>query len=389
MSVQNSDLKYWVAFTRVPQIGHVRMRLLEGYFESLGAAWSASASDFRAAGFERKVAETITTRRANVDPDGEMEALERHGVRALTWHSQEYPPLLKEIYNPPPVLFVKGTVAPEDAHSVTVVGSRRATAYGREAASVLVRDLARNGVTIVSGLAKGIDEVAHQAALDAGGRTIAVNASGLDVVYPSEHRGLAERIAQSGASVSEYPLGTRPVAQNFPRRNRILSGLTLGTLVVEAARHSGTLWTVRHALEQDREVFAVPGSIFSPASVGANRLVQEGAKLVTSVEEVLQELNFTVLGQQVLRLPEAGTPQAPPPEFQSPEGENEAETRLLKLLSYEPVHADDAARRSGLPIASVNTALTLLELRGIVKEVGSRSFALVREPASTYRAERI
>ena len=383
MNVQPSDLKFWVAFARVPQVGHVRMRLIEAWFDTLGDAWTATVSDLRAAGIDQKAAESLAAKRSLIDPDDEMEALERKGVTALAWHDPAYPPLLAEIYNPPPVIFVRGSLTPQDAHSVTVVGSRRATTYGREVAGILSQDLARNGVTVVSGLARGIDAIAHRASLSAGGRTIAVTASGLDLVYPAEHHKLSEEIAERGALISEYPLGTRPVAQNFPRRNRILSGLSLGTLVVEATKQSGTIWTVRHALEQDREVFAVPGSIFSPASVGTNHLIQEGAKLVTSVEEILQELNFTVLGQQLLRLPEEEKAQQPLPGL-SFEVTSDAESELLKLLSEEPIHVDDIARSSGLPMSSVNTALTLLELRGIVREVGSRSFIVIREPASTY-----
>jgi DNA processing protein len=189
-----------------------------------------------------------------------MEALERKGVTALKWHDPTYPPLLAGIYNPPPVIFALGSIAPQDAHSVTVVGSRRATTYGREVAGILSQDLARNGVTVVSGLARGIDAIAHRASLDAGARTMAVTASGLDLVHPSEHRKLSEEIVERGALISEYPLGTRPVAQNFPRRNRILSGLSLGTLVVEATKQSGTIWTVRHALEQDQRSSPFPAS---------------------------------------------------------------------------------------------------------------------------------
>jgi DNA processing protein len=260
---------------------------------------------------------------------------------------------------------------PQDERSVTVVGTRKVTAYGREATATLSRELARNGVTVVSGLARGVDSVAHRGALEAGGRTIAVLGSGVDIIYPPEHRSLAEQILEQGALVSEHPLGVRPLAQYFPRRNRILSGMTPGTLVVEAGDHSGAHWTVQHALEQGREVFAVPGSIFSPASRGTNRLIQEGAKLVLTAQDILEELNLSVLGQQL--------PFFPPPQ---PEGDLEAQ--VLAQLSREPLHVDDLARQCGVPMADVNSALTLLELRGLIKEVGSRTFVRVREASATY-----
>ena len=260
------DLKYWVAFSRLPNLGPVKFRHLEERFGSLEDAWSAGQGDLKAAGLDDRSARSVVTQRSSVDPDAEMDRLERSGSYVLNWHHPEYPPRLKEISDPPPLLFLRGKILPADERSVAVVGTRRATAYGREAAASLTRDLARNGVTIVSGLARGIDAIAHRAALEAGGRTIAVFGSGLDVVYPAEHAKLAREIEESGALSSEHPLGTKPTARHFPLRNRLISGMSLGTLVVEAPKDSGAMWTVRHALEQDREVFCVPGSIFSPVS---------------------------------------------------------------------------------------------------------------------------
>lgn len=366
------ELRYWVAFARIPQIGCVRLQLLERAFGDLEAAWRAPAGEIRAAGLDERSVEALVAGRERIDPGQEMAALEGQGVTVLTWHDDAYPRLLKEIHDPPPVLFVRGHLAPEDERSVTVVGTRKVTAYGREATATLARELARNSVTVVSGLARGVDGVAHRGALEAGGRTIAVLGSGVDIIYPREHQGLAEQIMERGALVSEHPLGVRPLAQYFPRRNRILSGMTPGTLVVEAGDHSGAHWTVQHALEQDREVFAVPGSIFSPASRGTNRLIQEGAKLVLTAQDILEELNLSVLGQQQL-------PFFPPPQ---PEGDLEA--RVLAQLSREPLHVDDLARQCGVSMADVNSALTLLELRGLIKEVGSRTFVRAREAGAAY-----
>ena len=259
------DLPYWIAFTRVPFVGRMRVGLLEERFGSLEAAWGASAGELRAAGLDARVVSAIGEARPQIDPLDELERVRKAGVDVPTWHDPAYPSLLREIDDLPPVLYVKGELADDDRRSVTVVGTRGPTAYGKEVARQLAGDLASAGVTVVSGLARGIDGIAHRAALEAGGRTIGVLGSGIDVPYPPEHAGLMQQMAE---------------ARHFPRRNRLLSGLSLCTLVIEAPEGSGTLSTIRSALEQNREVFCVPGSIYSPASVITNRLIQEGAKLV-------------------------------------------------------------------------------------------------------------
>lgn len=365
-----ADEKFWVALSRVPSLGPARFRLLEAHLGSLEAVWRASPADLQATGLDGRALSALLQMRPRLDPDEEMARLERAGVRAITWHNPDYPPLLKEIPDPPPVLFVKGRLLPDDRRAIAVVGTRRATAYGRQACEALVEALSRQGITIVSGLARGIDAVAHRAALRAGGRTIAVMASGLDTVYPAEHRGLAREIEGQGALLSEHPLGVRPEARHFPRRNRILSGLSLGVLVVEAPEDSGAMWTVQWAAEQGREVFAVPGSIFSPASRGTNRLIQDGAKLVLEVQDILEEFNLS--GALALQPP---LPQA------EPVPASETEARILGLLSAaEPVHADEIGRQAGLPIAVVTSTLTLMELRGVVKHLGGMFY--VKSPGS-------
>ncbi len=367
------ELAYWVAFSRIPSVGRVRFTLLEKHFGSLEKAWSAGTGELRAAGLDPNVVNAIAAVRGRVQPDEELTRLERAGVQAITWHDDAYPELLRHIPDLPPILFVKGSLLPQDGRSVTVVGTRKATAYGREVARHLAGDLARQGVTVVSGLARGIDGVAHRAALDAGGRTIAVLGSGIDVIYPPEHANLADEVQHHGAVVSEYPLGTRPEARNFPRRNRLLSGLTLGTLVVEAGEASGALWSVRHALEQGREVFCVPGSIYSPASRLTNTLIQEGAKLVLGVEDILEELNLTAVAASQEPLPGLLTADTPD------------EAQLLTLLSAEPVHIDALSRQSQLSITSVSGALTLMEMKGLVRQVGTMNYIRTREASEEYR----
>ena len=370
------DIKYRVAFSRIPSIGTVRMRLLEAAFPTMQDAWEAPASALKDAGLTANALQQVTSRRNDMDPDREMEQLERAGVRVISWHDDAYPAALKEIYDPPPVLFHKGGFTPEDACGVAVVGTRRASAYGREACAYLVRDLAAAGVTIISGLARGIDAIAHTTALEAGGRTIAVMGTGIDVIYPAEHKQLAQRVADTGALVSEYPLGVRPDSRNFPRRNRLLSGLSLGVLVVEAPMDSGVMHTVRFALEQGRDVFAVPGSIFSPTSLGANRLVQDGAKLVTDAADVLEELN-------VMRLEQPSLPGFAP--LPAPEG---IEAEVLQHIGAEPIHIDEVRRQSALPVANVSSTLSLLEIKGLVKQVGGMRYIRVMEPAARYGAAR-
>jgi DNA processing protein len=365
------DIKYWVALNQVPQLGTARFRRLEAYFGDLENAWKASISDLKAAGIEPKLAAEIVSAQTRTSPDDEMERLYRAGVKLVSWHHPDYPPRLKEIPDPPPVLYFKGQISPNDERSIAIVGTRSPTAYGREAAAILSADLARNSVTIVSGLARGIDSIAHRAALDSQGRTIAVVANGLDIVYPREHTTLCQQVQENGAVISEYPLGVRPDARNFPRRNRMISGVSLGTLVIEAGENSGALWTVHHALEQDREVFCVPGSIFSPVSRGTNSLIQQGAKLVSGYRDVLEELNLSVVTHQIeMRL------------VQQPEDDNEAS--LLHHLDDEPLHIDDILRRTSLPITVVSSLLTMMELKGMVKQVGCMHYIRMREATAAY-----
>ena len=367
------DIKYWVAFNRIPGVGRARYAALEAYFGSLETAWKAGPAELHRAGLDKRTISSIQSRRPDIDPDKVMSDLQARQILPLTWHDPSYPDRLKQIYDRPAVIYVLGEIREQDDWAVAVVGTRKPTAYGREMARVVSTELVRNGITVVSGLARGIDSVAHHAALDAGGRTIAIQACGLDMVYPPEHRRLADEIAERGAIISDYPLDTRPRPDYFPRRNRIMSGLTLGTLVVEADEKSGALITASYALEHNREVFAVPGNITSPMSQGANRLIQEGAKLVTGIEDVLEELNLKLVPEQLVmqELIEVSTP----------------ESDLLPFLSREPVHIDEVTRQSSLPVSTVSSALAMMELKGIVKQVGAMTYVKIRETRPAYPAQ--
>ena len=379
------DLKYWVALSSVPQLGAARFRRLETYFGNLEHAWRAGLSQLREAGLDARTAQEIVAARQQTDPDDVMASMIKSGVTTTNWNGDDYPPRLKEIFNPPPVLYYRGDIRPQDEWSVAVVGTRKPTSYGREAARVLSRDLASAGITVVSGLALGIDGVAHRAALDCGGRTIAVVAGGLDSVYPKEHTDLFRRIEDRGAVVSEHRPGIRPDARNFPRRNRLISGITLGTVVVEAGDRSGARWTLEQALEQDREVFCVPGSIFSPTSAYTNRMIKEGARLVADYTDILEQLNLPELGERPAKdsdeqssLEFSESVQA---EMEDETGDlDEGEVALLGRLSGEPVHVDDLCRDSGIPIATIMSMLTLMELKGKVTQVGTMHY--VRASAS-------
>jgi DNA processing protein len=344
----------------VPQIGPSRFRRLLDVFGDPRAIWMAKAVPLAQAGLDRRAIEGIQQLRDQLDPTEVWQRLERLGVAIVTWADPAYPEHLREIADSPPILYLKGDLLSTDRWAVAVVGTRRVTPYGRQVVERLVAELSRSGVTIVSGLARGIDALAHRVALQAGGRTLAVLGSGLDRLYPTEHAALAREITAKGAVITEFPLGTPPDAVNFPRRNRIISGISMGTVVVEAGETSGALITADFALEQGRDVFAVPGSILSPSSAGSNRLIQDGAKLVANARDVLEELNMTAVAQH-----QAARETLP---------ENETEAALLRLLSSEPVHVDELGRTSDLPVADVSSALTMMELKGLVRQIGAMNY---------------
>jgi DNA processing protein len=305
----------------------------------------------------------------------EIASVEATGVRLVSFEDAEYPGRLREIPDPPPVLFVRGRIQDEDERAIAVIGSRKSSAYGVSVCGRLVRALVDQGFSIVSGMAKGVDAAAHWAALDSGGRTLAVLGTGVDVVYPKANRKLFERILDRGALLSEFLPGTEPFAKNFPRRNRIISGMALGVLVVEAAERSGTMITVRTALEQGREVFAVPGDVRSPVSRGTHRLIKEGAKLVEGIEDILEEFPLEGKGGFLLKpgVFSGGSGPSDFPEEASRESGRAEEETLMGHLSDEGTCVDVLIERTGWPSEKMATLLTELELLGRVRRLpGSR-----------------
>ena len=364
------DKPFWVGFTLIKGIGAVRIQALIRHFGGLQAAWNAAPADLAEAGLGPRIVERVIQARQGVDLERVWKDIARQGIQVLTWEDEAYPGRLKEIEQPPPVLYVRGEYLEEDAFSVAVVGTRRVTPYGRQITEEIARFLAGNGLTVISGLARGVDALAHTCSLQAGGRTLAVLGSGVDKIYPPEHRALAEQIMERGAIISDYPPGTPPEAANFPPRNRIISGLSLAVVVVEAGETSGALITAEFAAEQGREVFAVPGSILAPQSKGTNKLIQEGAQPLLSAADLMQALNLNRMGEQ-----KAARKIIPG---------DAVEAQLLKALSNEPVHVDEIRNQTGLPIEKVSATLALMELKGMVRQVGGMNYVAVREAQEGY-----
>jgi DNA processing protein len=359
------DKKYWIGFNLVRGIGAVRFQQILSFFGDLSIAWQAPAEAFKEAGLPTRALNNLLRLRDETDLDELYESILAKDVQVLTLPDDVYPHLLKQIDQSPPVLYVRGKLLPSDDFAVAMVGTRRISAYGQQITRDTSLYLAGHGLTIVSGLARGVDALAHQSALQAGGRTIAVLGSGVDVIYPPEHRKLAEAIIENGAIISDYPLGTQPEGVNFPPRNRIISGLSLATVVVEAGERSGALITSDFALEQGREVFAVPGNILSPVSKGTNRLIQKGAYALVSPQDVLDVLDLS----QVQEFKEAR--QALPADT--------TEAKILQSMDYEPVHVDEICNAVGMAVEKVTAALTMMELKGLVQHVGGMRYAAIRE----------
>lgn len=361
-----SDLAYWLGLNLVQNIGPVRIRQLLDYFGSPARAWHASERDLRDAGLPENAARELIQQRNRVNLERELMRIEQSGAKLVTIEDDAYPQMLRKIVDAPPVLYVRGEMLPEDVTAVAVVGTRKASRYGIDVARKLSREMSANGITVISGLALGIDSAAHEGALNAKGRTIAVLGNGIDRIYPAENRTLSERITHRGAIISEFRLGTPPSAHNFPRRNRLMSGLALAVLVVEAPERSGALITAETALEQGREVFAIPANIFNPAGTGTNRLIQDGAKLVTGVEDILNELDVTIEHMVTHQQTQTIAPG------------NDTEKLLLNILDVEPIHIDDIIRISKLSTDNVISTLTILELKGLAQQVGPMQYCRPR-----------
>ena len=365
-----NDTKYWVGFNLVKGIGPVRIGKLLDYFGSLHEAWQSPSFHLTAAGLNGKLCQQLVQIRQEVCLDQLVEDTLAAGIKILTWDDPDYPDQLRKINQSPFVLYVKGDLTEEDIWSVAVVGTRRFSAYGQQVTERMTQSLASQGITIISGLARGIDGIAHQQALEAGGRTLAVLGSGLDQVYPPEHRGLADRISKQGGVISDYPLGTPPDGSNFPPRNRIISALSKAVLVIEAGQKSGALITANYAAEQGREVFAVPGKITAPLSKGTNNLIRLGAHPLLGPGDVLDFLNMKLVArQQVVRrsLPS-----------------DHKEAVLYNVVGDEPLHVDELSILTELPIEEVIATLAVMELKGMVRKTFGMKYIALRECQGAY-----
>jgi len=359
--MENDDKKYWVALSTHLKIGSRTIFKLYKRFKKLKKVWQAASFDFKQAGLEEAQIRAISEIVAKANPDKEMEKLARLGIETIIFSDANFPKNLREIPDPPAILYVRGQILPTDEIALAVVGSRKYTDYGRRAVEKIVSGLSRQ-MTIVSGLALGIDTLAHQVALENHGRTLAVLGCSLDRVYPTSNIRLADKIAAGrGALISEFPLGTPALKYNFPLRNRIIAGLSLGTLIVEGMAASGSLITAQAALEYNREVFAVPGSIFSETSDAPNKLIQMGAKLVTDPHDISSELNLSQSTQEIAA------------QIVIPDTENEK--ILLKLLQ-EPRLVDELIKTTKMPAPLVNTTLIMLEMKGVISHLGGTRYVI-------------
>ncbi len=355
------DLYYWIALRLTFGIGNVNYKNLISHFGTPEKIFSAGREELlQVEGISSRAVDSIVEFKPAPEIEKELEAIESKGIDIVTITSDIYPENLKNIYDPPPFLYVKGELAARNKSAVAVIGSRNASSYGLKAAERLSRELASLGITVVSGMARGIDSCAHKSALAGGGRTIAVLGSGIDMIYPAENAKLYKSISERGAVVSEYMIGTEPHSYNFPARNRIISGMSLGVLVVEASPKSGSLITARCALEQGREVFAVPGNVYSFNSKGSHLLLKSGAKLVEKASDILEELRLETSGSAK----SASGALLEPLEELSKEGR-----KVYDILGDEPVHIDDIITKLGMSIGVLSSVLLDLELKGHIKQI--------------------
>ena len=358
------DIKYWVWLSSLPGIGARRFKQLVDHFGSPQEVWNANEKQLKSVqGFQKMIPSFLDNNLRN-NIDTYMHRVEKLGIKILRMVDEEYPINLKDIYDPPPVMYIYGKFQKTDNKAIAIVGSRKATDYGIGMAKELAYELALRGITVVSGMARGIDTFAHKGALKAGGRTIAVMGCGVDVPYPPENRELMGMVSESGAVISEYPIGTQPFPGNFPARNRIVSGLSMGVVVIEAAERSGALITVDFALEQGKEVFALPGKVKSEASKGTNKLIKDGAKIVTCIEDILEEFTNIELFKPKMR----------PVIEQKYTQLNIEEIKILEVIHTEPTHIDNILRGTGYNIQKINSLVTMLELKGILKQLPGKFF---------------
>ena len=359
----------YIGLNMIPNLGPVRIRSLVDQFGSPEAVFSVSGDELQSVkGIGGRLAEIIAEQRARVRVDRELDGVKAMGARIVTWVDEDYPDPLRSIYDPPVVLYVLGTLEKKDRHALALVGSRRCTHYGLRVADRLSYQLAKVGYTVVSGLARGIDTASHQGALKGGGRTLAVLGGALDRLYPEENRKLADQIAEQGAVISEFPLGREPDKTTFPYRNRIVSGLSLGVIVVESPLKSGSLITADVALEQGRQVFAVPGRIDEPSSQGCHRLIRQGAKLVESVDDVLEEFDQLIPAEASRSIQEAK--KRPDVVLSSDE------VRVVQALGGGALDLDTLARTCGMTSVSLSGLMLGLEMKRVIRTLPGRRIEL-------------
>ncbi|MCR4430162.1 MAG: DNA-processing protein DprA [Tepidanaerobacteraceae bacterium] len=354
------DSKLLIALNMIPMLGSKRIIDIASIFKDSSGFLKATSEDLmQIPGISNKLCEHILKYRERVDPYAEIVRAKKAGAIIVTVLDIDYPVLLSQIYDPPPVLYVLGDPAILKYNAVAIVGTRKASSYGKKVAEIFAKDLASMEINVVSGMARGIDSYAHKGAIDAGGPTTAVLGCGIDIVYPPENINIMKNIVQCGCIITSFPMGTRPLSNNFPARNRIISGLSLGTLVVEAAEKSGSLITADFALEQGREVFAIPGSIMSPYSRGAHRLIKQGAKLVEDVNDILDELHLknTIIHKRA------------PTENTFGASLNDDEKTVLNLLDFHPVHIEQLLVQSEKTSGEINSIITRLELKGLISSL--------------------
>ena len=361
--MSDTEMKYWLELATVPDLGPARFMKLIRHFGSPENVLSARESDLLAVeGIGKSIADKIRNKADSKFVEKQISVFESKPFEFCHLNSPDYPSLLKKIYDPPPFFFYQGNIECLSKPAIAMVGSRSLSVYGKMMAEKLARELAEAGFITVSGFARGIDTISHKFTLDAGGMTAAVFGSGLDVLYPPENKALYQNLVLNGVALSEFFLGTRPDPYNFPRRNRIISGLSLGVLVVEAADRSGALLTAEHALDQGREVFAVPGNINSKTSQGTNMIIKQGAKLVTSAEDIMEELKFLVPRKTAV------------PERDISLELDDNQRKIFEVLSNEPIQIDKIVKRSGLTVSHALEILLDLELNGHVRQLAGKMF---------------
>ena len=363
---------------RSDRVGPATFARLMKYFKTPLRALCASVSELaKVQGVGFKTAEAIVRSKDKFDVEAELELAEKHNVFIINWDDERYPQALKRIYDPPPVLYVKGTLTRQDNLAIAIVGARRCSTYGSEQASRFGYMLASAGFTIISGLARGIDTAAHRGALSANARTIAVHGCGLANIFPPENEKLSELITKSGACVSELPMGYEPLSENFPARNRIIAGLSMGVIVIEASARSGALITAKIAMEQNREVMAIPGKIDSPISTGTHRLIKDGASLIENVEDVMETLGYIGQGLKghVNSAAAAAKEEVEMPLFNAEDlNLSENERMIYNSLSRDEIHIEDIISETKLAAGAINAGLISLRLKGLIKQLPGNLF---------------